>query len=203
MVFWTCILVGGFFVWLAVKIGFYETIIHLFNIIISIYVAIFLTPVILVSFPDIGDVQFSQAIVLSAVAVGIFLVLYGITYFLLTAQFKVSFPKVFEIFFAGILGFFTGFLVASFAALIITLTPLSQNTVVNKAGFNRTSLQDNLIYVRKLCDSVQWFVSLPGKDVTSGKIIDELFDNIKPKEQQINKEQIQTNQSIEPNYPKS
>lgn len=190
MVFWACILVGGIFVWVAIKIGFYEILVHLFNIIISIYLAIFLTPVILVSYPGAGNVPFSQAVILSAIVGGVFLVLFGITYFLLTAQFKVLFPKVFEIFFAGILGFFTGFLVASFAALIITLTPLSQNPVANKAGFNRTSLEDNLIYVRKLCDSVQWFVSLPGRDITSEKIIDELFNNIELKKQKPNGEKI-------------
>jgi hypothetical protein len=44
MVFWAGILVGGLFIWFAVKIGFYEMWATLFNIVISIYIAIFLSP---------------------------------------------------------------------------------------------------------------------------------------------------------------
>jgi len=194
MIFWTCILVGGLFAWLAIKIGFYETVVHLFNIIISIYVAIFITPFILVTFPAAGNMPCCQAVAPASIAVGMFLILYGIAYVFLTGQFKVSFPKVFDILFAGILGFFTGFLVASFAALIIMLTPLSRNTFMNKAGFNRTSIADNLTYVCKLCDSVHWFVSLPGENVTSKEIISEMLDSIKPMEQRTTEGEIPTDQ---------
>ena len=44
MVFWIAILVGVLFAWLGVRLGFYETWILCFNVIVSIYVAIFLAP---------------------------------------------------------------------------------------------------------------------------------------------------------------
>lgn len=42
MVFWIAILVGGAFVWLGVRMGFYQSWCLLFNIVVSIYLAIFL-----------------------------------------------------------------------------------------------------------------------------------------------------------------
>jgi hypothetical protein len=201
MIFWVCILVGGFFTWLAIRIGFFESLALLFNIVISIYVAIFLTPVILEKFSAAGDMFCGHALALASVAIGTFLILYGITYVFLTGQFKVSFPSVFEIIFAGLLGFFTGFLVSSFAALIITASPLSQNSLISKIGFNKVSLRDNISYICLFSDSVNRIVSLPDNDVTSGQIIDELLENARRKEQETAKRQAELNQSGEPNEP--
>ena len=186
MVFWVSILAGGFFAWLAVRIGFYESLALLFNIIISIYIAVFLTPVILDTFPSAGDVPYCYALALVFTAVGAFLVLFGITYVFLTGQFKVSFPKIFEILFAALLGFFTGFLVLSFVALIITATPVSQYRLVQKIGLNRQAQQSNIEYICWWCDLVHSIASSPDSNITSEYTINQLLD---------------TAQSIEPNKP--
>jgi len=201
MIFWICILVSGFFAWLAIRIGFFESLALLFNILISIYVAVFLTPVILEKFSAAGDLSCGHALTLASVAIGTFLILYGITYVFLTGQFKVPFPGVFDIIFAGLLGFFTGFLVSSFAALIITASPLSRNTLISKTGFNKESLRDNISYICWFCDSVNWVVSLPDSDITSGQIIDELLENVRRKEQDTTNREVELIQPGEPNEP--
>ncbi len=94
MVFWLGILTGGLFIWFAMKIGFYEMLAMFFNILISIYVAIFLTPVILDIVPAASETQYCNTLALVVIAAGTFFILYGITYVFLTGQFKVSFPKL-------------------------------------------------------------------------------------------------------------
>ena len=201
MIFWVSILVGGLFTWLAVRIGFFESLVLLFNIIISIYVAIFLTPVILEKFSAAGDLSCGTALSMVSISAGTFLILYGITYVFLTGQFKVSFPKVFDILVAGLLGFLTGFLVSSFTALIITASPLSRNSLINKTGFNKESLKDNLSYIGWFCDSVNWFVSLPDNKVTSEQIINDLIEKVRQKEQDIRNQQAKLNRPDEPSDP--
>ena len=54
MVFWIAILSGVLFAWLAVRLGFYATWILLFNVLLSIYVAIFLAPLVVDFAPSSG-----------------------------------------------------------------------------------------------------------------------------------------------------
>ena len=177
MVFWLGILTGGLFIWFAIKIGFYEMLAMLFNIVISVYVAIFLSPVILETVPEAGDIPCCNAIALAVLATGTFFILYGITYVFLTGQFKVSFPKLFDILLTGVLGFLAGFLVLSFAAFVITLTPISQNRFVRQVGLNRQSQQANLSYICWWCDLVNSIVSSPDTKITSKQAVEHLLSN--------------------------
>jgi uncharacterized membrane protein required for colicin V production len=176
MVFWLGILTGGLFIWFAMKIGFYEMLAMFFNIIISIYTAIFLAPVVLEVIPEAGDIPCCDSIALAALGVGAFFILYGITYVFLTGQFKVSFPKLFDILFTGILGFLAGFLVLSFAAFVITLTPISQNRFVKQMGFNRNSQQANISYMCWWTDLVNSIVSSPETKITSKEAVEHLLN---------------------------
>lgn len=201
MIFWACILGGCFFAWLAIKIGFYESLALTFNIVISIYTAIFLTPVIIETFPAAGDMPCCHALALTFTATGTFLILYGITYIFLTGQFKVSFPKVFDIIFAGIIGFFAGTLVLSFLTLIITATPITQNRFAQKIGFNRQSQQSNISYICRWSDSVNSVVSSPEHYLTSEQTINQILDNVQPIEPNNTSEGRQSNKPAEPNTP--
>jgi uncharacterized membrane protein required for colicin V production len=199
MVFWLGILTGGLFIWFAIKIGFYEMWAMLFNIVISIYVAIFLTPVILDIIPEAGDMPCSNAFALAVLAVGTFFILYGITYVFLTGQFKVSFPKLFDILFTDILGFLAGFLVLSFAALVITITPISQNRFVRQVGLNRQSQQANISYICWWCDLVNSIVSSPDTKITSRQAIEHLLSGTQSKTKDKTAGQTSLNTSAEPN----
>ena len=181
MLFWAGILTGGLFTWLALRIGFYETLVMLFNVVISIYVSIFLTPLVLSFFPGANDTLFCNMFALSILAIGTFLILYAIAYVFLTGQYKINFPKIFDILFAGILGFLLGFLVFSFVVLVITVTPLSKNRFISQIGFNKTSQQTNLSYICWWCDLVNKVASTDEK-ITSKSVIDEILKNTGPKE---------------------
>ncbi|MHC4430730.1 MAG: CvpA family protein [Planctomycetota bacterium] len=175
MVFWASILAGGFFAWLAIRMGFYETWTMLFNIVISVYTAVFLAPAIADIAPAAGDTAYGTALSLAVTATGVFLILHGISYVFLTGQFKVSFAKVFDLVLAGVLGFLAGCLVFSFAAFVIAATPISQNSVANRLGFNGRSQRSNMAYICWWCDAVDLVASSPGRTTTSKQILDELL----------------------------
>jgi len=180
MIFWMSVLAGGLFVWLAVRMGFFETWAMLFNIVISIYLSIFLGPAILDFIPDAANTSYCNALILVVTAAAAFLVLHGLTYVFFTSQFKVAFPRVFDVIFAGVLGFLTGFLVLSFAALVITATPVSNNQFLGHVGFNRDSQQANISYVCWWCDLVNSIVSLPESEVTTNQIVSQLLSSQPP-----------------------
>ena len=190
MVFWLSILAGGLFIWLAVRIGFFEMWTMLFNIVISIYVAMFLTPVIVNVIPAAGDTAYGNALTLAVIATGTFLILFGISYIFLTGQFSVAFPKVFDILFAGILGFLAGALVFSFAALIITVTPASQNRLMSKIGFNARSQRTNIEYICRWCDLIDLAVSSPDRETTAEQTINTLLSTAQPEPTDNKREQI-------------
>lgn len=150
MVFWIGILVGGFFVWLAVARGFYEMWTMLFNIVVSIYAAVYLTPVIVEFVPAAGDTAYGNAMMLLVLAGAIFAILYVISLTFLTGQFKVSFPKIFDNLGAGILGFLAGLLVWSFVVLLISATPFGKSDTAESFGFGPT----NNPYLCWWCDLV-------------------------------------------------
>ena len=195
MVFWASIFAGGFFAWLAIRMGFYETWTMLFNIVISIYVAVFLTPVIADVAPAASDTAYGNALSLAVTATGIFLILHGISYVFLTGQFNVSFPKVFDLVFAGLLGFLAGCLVFSFAAFLITVTPISQNSLASKVGFNSRSQRSNIAYICWWCDAVDLIASSPGRTAKSKQILGELLNSAQPGTKD------KTDEQTEPNEP--
>ena len=182
MIFWAAILAGVISTWLAIRKGFFETMVMLFNIVISVYVSIFLTPVIIKLFPAANDTSYGNALSLMVIAIGTFMVLYGIAYVFLTGQFKVKFPKIFEIIFAGLFGFFIGFLILSFAAFVMTVTPISQNRFISQIGFNKQSQQANISYICMWCDLVNKVAASPDEKITCESIMDDLIKSAEQKE---------------------
>ena len=181
------ILVGGICVWYAIKIGFYETWAILLNVVIAIYIALFLARPIVNFLPEeTGSIPCCDAIVLLIVAAGSFLILYGITYILFTSQFSVPFPKIFDILFAGIVGFFGGFLVLSFAALIIFLTPFGKYAAIDKE-----SVKNNMNSAYWLFDGIHSIVSWPQNELKSCDVIEQLLDKSQPDTQSITPQQAE------------
>ena len=154
MVFWIAILAGALFIWLAVQMGFYETWALLFNIIISIYVSIFLTPAVTRFVPMPGGASWCTALSMLVLAGGCFAVLHGLSWVFLTGQFSIRFPSVFDVVFSGILGFVAGFLVLSFVALALSTTPLAQHKIVSTLGLGRQGQQANIAGIARCCDLI-------------------------------------------------
>jgi len=180
MAFWFGILVAGFFAWFAVGIGFYEMWVMLFNIVISIYLAVFLRPII-VNIPAVGDTPYSNALTMIAIAIASFSILHGISYTFITSQFKVSFPRIFNTLGAGFLGFLAGFLVWNFVSFLIFITPISQDTFVRGIGFNDEFQQSNVSVICRWCDLVNRVVSSRDSEISSEQAVSGLLKSTEPK----------------------
>jgi hypothetical protein len=176
MVFWAAILVGGVFVWLAVRLGFFETWGLLFNIVVAMYVAIFLAPAVAACAPTTGTISpYCMALSLIALAGGCFAILYGISYVFLTGPFNVSLPAVFDVLLAGALGFLTGFLIFSFVALIVTATPLVEHEWMGTVGLTPEAQESNIACIAWCCDAVHSFVADDTDDSATEAAIDKLW----------------------------
>jgi len=160
MVFWAAILVGGVFVWLAVRLGFFETWCLLFNLVVAIYVAIFLAPTVAACAPSTGTIAtYCMALSMIVLAGGCFALLYGISYVFLTGPFNISLSAIFDVLLAGALGFLAGFLILSFLALIVTASPLAEHELVGTLGFDQEAQQSNIACIAWCCDMVHSFVA--------------------------------------------
>jgi hypothetical protein len=170
MVFWIAILVGALFVWLAVRMGFYETWVLLFNVIVSMYLAIFLAPIVAQLAPAPGGASsYSMALSMALLAGGCFAILHGLSFVFLTGQFNIPFPRMLDIVFSGILGFVAGFLVLSFAALVLATTPLADNSIVAGIGLSGPSQQTNISCIARCCDLIHSFAG-PGEQTTEAAV---------------------------------
>lgn len=192
MAFWFGILVAGLFVWFAVGIGFYEMWVMLFNIVISIYLAVFLRPII-VNIPAVGDTPYSNALTMIAIAIASFSILHGISYTFITSQFKVSFPRIFNTLGTGFLGFLAGFLVWNFVSFLIFITPISQDTFVRGFGFNDEFQQSNVSVICRWCDLVNRVVSSRDSEISSEQAVSELLKSTEPELQVEPAEQAEPN----------
>ena len=198
MVFWIGILIGCLFAWLAVKMGFYETWVLLFNIVIAVFLAVFLGPVIANIVPVARESAYNNALCMIIPAVGAFLLLHGISYTLFTGQYSVPFPKVIDTLVAGFFGFLTGFLVWTFLSLLICISPISQNTFVSDLNFTDGFKQTGAPYVAWWCDIVNSMVASEDSDVTGKQVINALLKNAEPKPPTEPGERAELNQPTEP-----
>ena len=163
MAFWLGIFVAAFAAYLAVKLGFYQIWTALFNIVISIYLAVHLSSVLPEFIPAAASTQYCKALCMLVTGLAAFLVLHGISYIFLLGQFNVSFPKIFDTVGAGFLGFAAGFLVWSFATMLVCTTPVSQNASMKELGFD-----SNQFYDAKMGTYIVWWCNLVDKVVLSG-----------------------------------
>ena len=154
MVFWIAVLAGALFAWSAVQIGFYASWIMFFNLALSAYVGLFLAPLIVTTIPaaTASTYGYGYGLVLLSVAIATLLISYGICYATLSGELRYELPKMFDNIGAGLLGFFSGFLVLSFLGFTVSLTPVAQMDAVKMLGLEATSQQTNISYVYWCCD---------------------------------------------------
>ena len=198
MVFWIGILVSGAFAWFAIKRGFYETWTLVFNIVIAIYLAVFLGPIIANIVPAVRDTAYNNALTMLATAIGSFLILHGISYTFVTGQFSISFPKIFDTLGTGFLGFLTGFLVWSFVSLLICITPISQNSFVKEIGFSSQFQQTSVSYISRFCNLVNAVVSSQDNEHTTQQALSGLLKNAESKVQGTAAEKAEPNEPAAP-----
>jgi hypothetical protein len=181
MVFWMAILFGGLFAWLAVRLGFYETWILLFNILISVYLGIFLASRVSALAPGTQETAaYGIGLSMIVIAGGCFAILQGLSYVFLTGQFKIPFPQVFDIVGAGALGFLAGFVLLSFLALVITTTPLAEREAIRFVGFNREAQKGTITCLAGCCDLIHSMASSSPPENATQAVVDHLLREDRP-----------------------
>jgi hypothetical protein len=161
MVFWIGILFAAGFAYSAVKLGFYHAWTTLFNVVIAAYIGIQLGPMLEDFVPAAGG-QYCKTLAVLAAGAGTFLILHGISYVFLIGQFEVTFPRGFNTLVSPVLGFLAGFLMWSFASLVICTAPFSENAFMKDFGFDSKGFEE-----AKMQPYLVWWCSLVDKVAAS------------------------------------
>ncbi len=179
MLFWAGIIIALFFAWFTIKMGFYETWTLLFNLVISLYLAIF-------GGTAIGDsgllsgLPFGKVIAVAAVGVGVFLILQFISFLFFTSQFNVTVPRIFDIVGAGFLGFWSGLLIWSFLILLLLATPILENNITTKIGEGESTRQACTSYISWWCGIIHGIAGSSENGQNPKDVILSFLDNRKP-----------------------
>ena len=148
--------------------------------------------------PEVGDTLYSNALTMLATAVAAYLILYAISYIFFTSQISVPFPKIFDILGAGFLGFSAGFLLWSFACLLISITPLSQQPMVKKIDFAGQFQRINMPYLSWWCDRVNMVVSRQNSTTSTEQTISTLLGDFERKAHEKATKQAEPNEPAGP-----
>lgn len=178
MVFWIGILAGAAFAWFAVKLGFFEMWAMLFNIVISVFLAVYLKPVVANMIPAADETSYGNGLLILSVAVLSFAVLQGLSYVFFTGQFSVKMPKMFDVLGSGVLGFLAGVLIWSFAALLIGVTPISQGGFAKSIGLGSQLEQSNVQYICWWGNLVNKVVASSDSELKMEQRIDKLLKSV-------------------------
>jgi len=154
MFFWLAVLMGALLAVLAVRIGFYEMTAVFINLLVAVYLSLFLTPALVSVIPAATDIPGGGILMAIALAIGTFLILHWLCFALLTGQFKVTFPKLLDGLLAGGLGFLAGFLIVAFITTLIAITPLTKTMPL----ISDNDLQVHQSYVGWWCDCIHGLV---------------------------------------------
>jgi len=192
MFFWLAVLIGALLAVLAVRIGLYEMVAVFVNLLVAVYLAIFVTPSLVALIPAAADIPCGAVMMVVVVAIGTFLILHGLCFALLTGQFKVPFPKILDRLLAGGLGFLAGFLVVAFFTTLIAVTPLGK--IVPMISDNDLKVHQS--YLCWWCDRVHGLV---GSTASTHPTQDSL-DHVRRIE---SRQPLQSPPPAEPNAPAS
>ncbi len=198
-IFWIGILFGALFVYIGVKIGFYETWVLLFNLVISIYLAVFLRPVIEHFIPPATDTSYGDSLIMLAVAIGVFVLLYGISYVFFSSQFNVPVPRILDVVGSGFLGFWAGLLIWSFVIVIISVMPISGNSLLQTVGFTKQFQQTNVSYMSWWTNKVNNLVSFESNYLSTEELLDEIYQRAEQRKPK--KIPLKIPEPAEPNEP--
>jgi hypothetical protein len=156
MFFWLAVVVGlALAFWAASRLGLYETVALFVNILVAVYLALFVTPSLVGAIPAAGEIPHGGLIAVGIVAVATFLVLHLLCFAMLTGQFKVSFPRILDGPLAAGVGFFAGFLVIAFMTTLLAFVPGPSNSGSLVSNNDQTV---NRSYVCWWCDQVHVLV---------------------------------------------
>jgi len=140
-VFLLTISIGVVMAYHAPKRGFVGMWALLFQTLVSIYGSVMLSPTLIGYISGLQTSRYYYALCVFLVALVIFLIIHKLVVTYLPDIFGVMVPKFFEGIGARVLGFFVGFLVATFCFFLLAVMPLSRNTIISETILNQVSLE--------------------------------------------------------------
>jgi hypothetical protein len=158
----------------TIKKGLYTGWARLVNIVLSIYLSVFLTPTIARCCNAVTDARYGYALCMTITAVAAFLILQGFTTTFFTGTFKISFPKILNITGSAILGFICGLLIWSFACFVFLLTPVPHGTIGQRFEVPSQLVRASVPPLRLTCGFVN-ICSFQGKKANASKVLDSLL----------------------------
>lgn len=157
MSFWISILTGLIVAYFYSKKGVYEAIIFLFNLSLSIYLALYIMPSLIKVAPYTIDIPGGLILTLLIVSIAIMAVFCAVSFILFTGQLSVPMGRLVDWLGGSILGFFVGFLGISFVFTLPTLEPIPGVS----AFIQDIETTANINMVCYMCDKVNYYI---GKD---------------------------------------
>ena len=176
------IAVGLVFALIGYKKTWYPSWALLFNILISVYTSIMITPQIVDNVPFIRVYlsSFSYSAFALTSAVIIFAVMQLLTFKFFTSVYVISFPKLLNTIGSAVLGFLTGSVIAGFLFFLINITPLSDFPAVRSFTQDRQISDKTNNVMLTTCNFVHNISLQPDPTAIDGQIDKILTDWKKP-----------------------
>ncbi len=170
MAFWIAVGIGVLCALFGIKKDFFPLWGIFFNLMITIYVSIMLTPTVIGFFGELNS-HYHYAGCVATIAILIFVILQTITINVLTKTYVVTLPELFDNIGGGILGFLSGFLVTNFIFLIIFTMPFSHQPSMKSFRGQQDSKPAAAKAIVGMCDFAG-AISLHVNDEIVGDIVD-------------------------------
>ncbi len=126
MIFVLALIISGLLAWMGFRKGVYLMAATLFNILLSAYVGILSTPVVLKASPDLETSGYYAAFCMLFLIIGCFAILQGLCYYLFLRGADIIFPPVFDKLGGGLMGFFSGYVLTGLLVLAVCMMPFSR-----------------------------------------------------------------------------
>ena len=146
---------GIIFALLGLKKTFYPMWALLFNVLLAVYAAVMLMPIVLEKIEMLGFFgNYSCVLSLLSIASVVFVIAQLLTFRFLTAVYCVSFPVILNNIGAGILGFITGFVISNFVIFLISVTPILENPSLKRLSSDARAHGSVNSYVVSTCNVI-------------------------------------------------
>jgi hypothetical protein len=174
MIFLLGIVFSIIFAAAVIKKGLYVNWARLVNLVLSIYLSVFLTPSISRCSTFVAETRYGYPLCMIIIAAAVFLILHTFTTTFLTGIFKISFPKFLNLTGSAVLGFICGLLVWSFGCFVILLTPIPHSSIAQSLKLPSQLVQASVTPLRMTCGFVN-FCSFQGEKADAAKVLDSLL----------------------------
>jgi uncharacterized membrane protein required for colicin V production len=132
MAFLLTIIAGAVAAWFGRRKGFVTMWVMLFNVLISIYLSILLSPTLIGYISALNSSGYYRALTLLFVAILVFLCLHNLVNMFLAIALSAELPKLCDGFGAGVLGFLAGHFASGFLIFVLGLFPPLQADLVKE-----------------------------------------------------------------------